>query len=1126
MSRVDASSSSAEGSPATSSHSTSTSCWGRFCAGVRHLAFLVAVITAAGAVGWIWLENRLNDEIRTSMESRFQQRLKNSPLSVSIRSARRIDGPDPRDQGIEVRGLEVRDKRTDEVVAAVDEMWLACTCGLQDLLNQRVVVRHITMRRPRISIAGSWKTWEGWDRWFTTPEPTGEPWPTVVVEEGTLEWTYGPAGRRSPVTMRGVNLVVRPASGDDRRSLGWPTGENSRLESPKSGGEKAAQRESLVHVKLAAAGDMLEKLEADLLWDRMGGDWRARGRTAGLRVARDLIGLLPEDWSSQIPGWKTIEARGELAFEAHSPEAADQPPAFTVTGEFQEGQWSDPRVPSPVTNLELSFVANNSGLEIRRLAGRCGLAEMSGTLRAEGWRSGGEVDATLRLRRFDLNRAWVDLLPAELRSHWEKFAIHGEFDVDLEGHYDGREWSPCGVVVGRRMSAQPHWFRYPLADGFGRAEFQGGRVRSQDVVFTTQGKPILVEFDIANPGPKFTGYVAVKTPEGVAIDAQLIGALPGAAADFARSLQPRGEVVIDGRIERHAPESPFARRADLTFRRGSLQFTRFSYPVEKIEGKVKMVDDVWEIGELTGRNDVAYIVARGVWNKLEPVNALKLDIEAYDVALEEELRTALSPTMQRLWAQFQPRGTIDYVAMGLKYPDEQRGLALDITLQKNPPSQNVEGRNVTIRPQNFPYPFDNVTGTLRYVNGQLEIESLRAEHARSVFRARGRGRVEPTGRWQIQLGEFAVDRLQVDHDLASSLPASAAAILAKANWTGMLGVDGRLSVQGGAGPGELMQASWDVRVDVENGNLALVTPVEQIRGSTQLVGAWNGREWSSAAELALDSLFIRGVHLTRLQGPVMLSPTQIIVGDTWLANRPQERVPRPVTAKLFDGQASADAVLYLGEDVGFRFQAGIQNASLQEVARELATSRRDMLGRAFATLQMEGTTRGPHTWRGLGKVTCRDTSIEQLPVMNAIVKANEQKRTESSLALSDVDFSIQGDRVYFDRIDLKGEAMTLKGSGEMTLNRIVDLQFYTLMGRDDFWVPVVSPVLAEASKQMLEIRVKGPLESPVIDRKVVPAINDAVRQMFPELANGDETPLVNRIPTPRQIMQRGIQPIR
>jgi hypothetical protein len=335
----------------------------------------------------------------------------------------------------------------------------------------------------------------------------------------------------------------------------------------------------------------------------------------------------------------------------------------------------------------------------------------------------------------------------------------------------------------------------------------------------------------------------------------------------------------------------------------------------------------------------------------------------------------------------------------------------------------------------------------------------------------------------------------------------------------------------------------------------LAAPVEQIRGAARLVGGWNEIGWNSEIELAVDSAFVHGVHLTKIAGPLYLSPDSLIAGDTWARKRrgttsqitdsppgianpnPQNpsnnsgltnngiKAPRQLTARVCGGQVGVDAFLKFNSETAFRFQAGAQNVSMREMARELAAKTQDLQGSVFATLQMEGTTRGPHTWRGLGKVTCRDTDLQQLPVMGAVLRPNGKRSEGPALALSDIDFSVQGDRVYFDRIDLKGDRVTLKGHGEMTIERIVDLQFYTLVGREDFWVPVVSPVIAEASRQMLEIHVKGPLENPAIERKAVPAINDALRQMFPELASRDDTPpLINRLPTPRQLFQgRGLR---
>ena len=99
---------------------------------------------------------------------------------------------------------------------------------------------------------------------------------------------------------------------------------------------------------------------------------------------------------------------------------------------------------------------------------------------------------------------------------------------------------------------------------------------------------------------------------------------------------------------------------------------------------------------------------------------------------------------------------------------------------------------------------------------------------------------------------------------------------------------------------------------------------------------------------------------------------------------------------------------------------------------------------------------------------------------------------------SDIDFRIQGDRLYFDRLDFKGDAITLKGNGEMDLDRNLNLEFYTLVGRDEVRVPVITPMLGLASQQLLLIQVAGTLEHPELNKKAFPGLNDTLKQLFPE----------------------------
>src|SRR5260221_5443874 len=99
-----------------------------------------------------------------------------------------------------------------------------------------------------------------------------------------------------------------------------------------------------------------------------------------------------------------------------------------------------------------------------------------------------------------------------------------------------------------------------------------------------------------------------------------------------------------------------------------------------------------------------------------------------------------------------------------------------------------------------------------------------------------------------------------------------------------------------------------------------------------------------------------------------------------------------------------------------------------------------------------------------------------------------------------MDYRIQGDRVYFNRLDLIGNAITLKGTGEMGLDRQINWNCYTMVGREEMRVPLLTPVLAEASRQLFEVQVRGTLDEPKIDQRAVPVISEALSQMFPELS--------------------------
>jgi len=99
------------------------------------------------------------------------------------------------------------------------------------------------------------------------------------------------------------------------------------------------------------------------------------------------------------------------------------------------------------------------------------------------------------------------------------------------------------------------------------------------------------------------------------------------------------------------------------------------------------------------------------------------------------------------------------------------------------------------------------------------------------------------------------------------------------------------------------------------------------------------------------------------------------------------------------------------------------------------------------------------------------------------------------------------ENIYFDRIDFNGDAISLVGKGQMDLQRRLNLTFHTVVGRDEYRIPILHELLGEASKQVLQIHVEGTLDNPITRKEAFPGINQALQQL-----QGEVPPAIGRRP--------------
>jgi hypothetical protein len=607
--------------------------------------------------------------------------------------------------------------------------------------------------------------------------------------------------------------------------------------------------------------------------------------------------------------------------------------------------------------------------------------------------------------------------------------------------------------------------------------------------------------EVDRPGPEVTGWVDLQSEGPVSVDKRLIDALEPKYQRVVQAFRPQGQISVHGRISRPVGEPELTRRLLITLHDCAIRHDRFPYPIDKVNGSLQLTGNDWQFRHLTGRNDSAYILGEGAWVAAAPDgNQLQLAFTATDVPLADELREALSPGAQRLWANLRPRGNIDHLKVGMKYNATSRRLSVDVEGDKWSPSQNVEGRALSIEPSWFRYRMDNLTGSIHYHDGLIDLTGLAASHGRTTIKADGHAEVLADGGCRMELKRLSVDRLLSDGDLIAALPSAIGQGLARLAVQGPMNVRGALTV---TVPGQAEQPpgiDWDLEFDMAAGRLATATPVEDIHGSVRLVGGSGPRGAFSRGEVTIDSAVVRRIQLTQISGPLVLDGQRMLFGAA-AEQDVQDRVPRSITASALLGQLSANGELKLSTVGEFDVNLALENADLAAVVKELAPRQKGLSGKVFGLVNMGGTLEGMHTWRGTGQVRLRDADIYELPVMISMLKLlSVQRPDRTAFNTSNIDFRIEGDDLAIDRIDFNGDAICLKGKGRMTGQREVDLKFYPQFGRDEYQLPIFRPLVSETSRQFMLIEVTGSLDRPRVERYPFPNLDERLAELFPELA--------------------------
>lgn len=1049
--------------------------------GVLHWFFvrlaIAALILVLGFFGYRYvLIDQLNEQIRQKIEGKFREHYQD--LVVTIDSAHRVEG-----EGIAIHGLSIREpgRAKEPPLVYVEQINTTCNVDLQDLLTTEPVVSKVTIRRAHLYVIrrknGDWNI----SRLFPPPK-FGERSPPIAWEECSAEFFDEAHPDRDPPQWRDVRLTLTPD-----------------VKAADALGLTPEDAACAIHVAGSMTGDHFQEVRLEGAADAASGRWTLRGEVNQLQFTPAMREKLPADLADNLAPIAAVSGNTHLRFEVNNLDGPSQPLQFRVVGDISEGRIDDDRLPLPLTELSAKLFADNAGLKIEDLKARLGAGTIELTVNVEGYDSSSPMSFQLAVEQLALDDRLAQALPPDALQLWQQVSPSGLVTGKLWLDFDGQAWQPRLDARLEQMSFMYDKFRYRMSDGELTVKFHGELLTVKGTA-RAGNSPVLLEAEIHNPGPNWHGFMEASSQEPLPIDERLIGALTATARDVVQSFSPRGSVKLSGRWDRRKGATrPAHANLEIELCDCSIAYRLFTYPIDHVTGKLRSSDSVWSFANLRGSQGSTQIQASGGFGP-DGVrgNLLTMDFRCHDLSLDETLRKALSPDHQKLWNDIRPRGELDVLDAQVSYRPAEKKFSLEIDAQQLLRKDDKGQRTIRIEPVWFPYSMDISSGLASYRDGVVQLTELRGSHNNTKFKADGRCAWSPL-EWSFQLDRLIVDNLQLDHELLAALPGDAGTALAKAKFSGALRMTGEMRFFGRKGEPSA-DAFWNLSFDIENGSVAGETPAEHIQGGLRLTGGSESGRWFSRGDVKLDSLFVRDVQFTRVIGPFYLDSKQLLLGS-WSA-RDVKGVPPQLTAQVFDGLLTTDAMISLQDDGKFTLEARLDQASLAKIAQETGNAAPEISGKTFGVLQVTGTTRGKHTWKGGGNVRLRDAYLARVPLAIALLKPLAVRSPDdSAFTTSDIDFRISGDDITLDRIDLAGDAISLKGRGQLFEQKQIDLLFYTQVGRRDW--QVLRPLMAGASPSFLLIEVKGTIDSPSVNKTAFPVLNETLRELFPDLAGGD-----------------------
>lgn len=732
---------------------------------------------------------------------------------------------------------------------------------------------------------------------------------------------------------------------------------------------------------------------------------------------------------------------------------------------------------------------DDQGVHLRDLKGSHGGAPIvvNGWLAEPRWYAAAKL--TMTGMSVPLDVELHDALSTTYRPIWDQFALAGASNIAVQMERaagtpeDSVPWTT--TVRADLIDADLCYvgFPYPVHNARGRVEISPEGIRVTRLSASAGGGTVITDGHAGLRDGALSDLHLELKGDDIPFDDVLFHALPPHASDLVQSFTPQGTFGLSGLLTHDPGADHVLYDMTATLRNTRLAHANFPLPLNNVGGTLRLRPGRIDVAHIEGRYRDCSVTATGSLAGAPGAEAAHVTVTCRDLPLDNDLKTALPPRLAEAARDFDLAGSVDTIT----------------TLDQTPSSNGFNTRQetdiqlsgVSLRHAAFPLPLTNVRGRVVVADDHATFENVTAEHGNARFTLDGE--LTQTPARTTGSARLVAIGLTFDEDLRQAVPWRWRRTWNNLQPAGAVNLDlpGIRYERQASEPGR-----WQIDGAVSFDGLAISTGVQlsdgvgTVRGKALLNGPAPGL--TLAADLVLDRIAIDHRLLTNLTGGVVRSSRDGRLAFTDLR------------ASIYGGTVTGEVEsTHDGDRDKYTASALLHEVDLHEFLNAGRSPDRkplDARGTLDGRLYLSGVPGTPELRRGGGRVSVRGGRLFRIPLLTSMAEALKLPEMDDS-AFHDLsaEFFLEGPRIRIRDLALQGPSLAMMGSGSLQLpDRSLDLILVSTGPKEWGTVPVLTELLKGASRELMEIRVRGPLDTPIIEARPFRGVSDAIETLFPQ----------------------------